>query len=260
MTDLENKTYTTKELADLAGISPRTLRYYDQIGLLVPARTENGYRAYSSADVQRLQQILLLRSCNVRLESIEEALNKTEVDLPVMLHDHLAFLYREREKLDKTIAAVKLTMIGLEDFYKVNDAERFKQIKKQAVDDFEEKYGEEARALYGAPAVERTNERMLSMSRTAWDAKEELEQRIKDNLIVAIASGDPASPESKLVAEMHAQWIKVCWGEDAYSLKAHAALAESYTADPRFSDYYDSACGPGASAFLRRIIKTNAVL
>ena len=92
----DNRKYTTKELADLAGVSSRTLRYYDQIGLLVPARAQNGYRVYDTADMRRLQHILLLRSCGVPLESIEEALDKSDFDLASMLREHLTLLCRQK--------------------------------------------------------------------------------------------------------------------------------------------------------------------
>ena len=137
----DNRTYTTKELADLAGVSSRTLRYYDQIGLLVPARAQNGYRVYDTADMRRLQHILLLRICGVPLESIEEALDKSDFDLASMLREHLTLLCRQREKLDKTIATAKLAVAGLEDYEKMDDKERFEQIKKQSVADFEEEFG-----------------------------------------------------------------------------------------------------------------------
>ena len=65
------------------------------------------------------------------------------------------------------------------------------------------------------------------------------------------------SPESKLVAGMHAQWIKAHWSEDACSPEAHVALAEGYLGDRRFVEYYDRACGAGATEFLRDIIKAN---
>lgn len=257
MTVSGEKTFSTKELADLAGVSPRTLRYYDQIGLLVPARAQNGYRVYSADDVRRLQHILLLRSCRVPLESIEEALDKSDFDLATMLQEHLTTLCRQRDELDKTIAAARMVVAGLEDFEKMDDKERFDRIKEQSVAEFEKEYGQEARELYGDDAIDRANERMLGMSKLAWDAKEELEQRIKDSLVIAMTTGDPTSPESRLVAGMHAQWIKVHWGEDAYTPEAHVALAEGYLADPRFVEYYDGSCGAGATEFLRDIIKAN---
>ena len=133
MTVSGEKTFSTKELADLAGVSPRTLRYYDQIGLLVPARAQNGYRVYSADDVRRLQHILLLRSCRVPLESIEEALDKSDFDLATMLQEHLTTLCRQRDELDKTIAAARMVVAGLEDFEKMDDKERFDRIKEQSV-------------------------------------------------------------------------------------------------------------------------------
>lgn len=257
MTHSNAKTYTTKELSNLAGVSPRTLRYYDQIGLLVPSRAQNGYRAYRSSDVKRLRHILLLRSCNVSLESIKIALDKPDFDLPSMLQEHLASLCRQREELNRTIAATRIAAAELEALEIMNDTQMFEQIKKQSIISFEEEYGAEARQRYGDKTIDETNRRMLAMDKTAWDAKEELEQRIKDSLIVAMATGDPSSPESQLTAEMHAQWIKAHWGKDAYSPDAHVSLVESYLEDPRFVEYYDGACGAKATEFLRDVIKAN---
>ena len=145
----------------------------------------------------------------------------------------------------------------MEAFRHMNDEERFEQLKKDSVAQFEEEYGAEARELYGDAAIDESNERMLGMSKLAWDAKEELEQRIKDRLVIAMETGDPASSEARMVAEMHAQWIRVHWGEGAYSPEAHVQLAEGYLHDPRFVEYYDGACGEGATEFLRDAIKAN---
>jgi len=74
--------YTVKQLADLAGVSTQTLRYYDQIGLLKPAgTTEAGYRLYSSAEVDRLQQILFYREIGMSLEQIGEIISAPDFDL-----------------------------------------------------------------------------------------------------------------------------------------------------------------------------------
>lgn len=258
MASSKDKTYTTKELADLAGVSSRTLRYYDQIGLLVPARAQNGYRVYTTSDMRRLQRILFLRSCGVTLESIEEALDQADFNTASMLRKHLALLCKQREELDKTIAAAQCAVARLEAFENMDDKERFAQIKKQSIVDFEKTFGKEARERYGNRAIDEANERMLNMSKTAWNAKEELEQRIKDNLIVAMRTEDPTSDVSKLVAGMHAQWIKVHWGENAYSPQAHVALVKGYLSNPRFVDYYDGSCGNGATEFLYKIIKATS--
>ncbi len=73
--------YTINKLAKLAGVSTRTLRYYDEIGLLRPARmSSNGYRVYGQKEVDRLQQILFYRELGVPLEEIKKILSSKEFD------------------------------------------------------------------------------------------------------------------------------------------------------------------------------------
>lgn len=249
--------FSVKQLADMAGVSSRTLRYYDQIGLLCPRRAANGYRVYGRAEVRRLQHILLLRSCDMPLTTIGRVLEDPDFQLSQALCDHLRDLCRQRSHLDRAIAAAQAALEGLEQFTAMSDQEKFKQLKRQSVQQFEEEYGEEARCLYGDNAIDQANERMLAMSQRAWDLKEELEERIKVRLAAALAAGDPTSPAAREVAEMHAQWIRIHWGEGAYSPQAHCALVQGYLADPRFIDYYDSAAGPGATEFLRDVIMAN---
>ena len=253
----EKRTFSIKELAELAGVSARTLRHYDQIGLLVPQRAENGYRVYGPDEVRELQYIMMLRACRVPLASIVEVLHSPDFELAPLLASHLTDLRRQRSDLDETIAIVQRAMSGLESFMEMNDEQRFEQLKQESVERFEAEYGQEARERYGDEAIDAANERMLGMSKTAWDMKEELEQRIKDALRDAMATGDPQSEASRLVAGMHAQWIRVHWGEGAYAPEAHRNLAEGYLADPRFIAYYDTACGEGATQFLRDIIVAN---
>lgn len=251
------RTYSIKELADLAGVTTRTLRYYDEIGLLAPSRTASGYRVYSTADVRTLQHILLLRKCRVPLAVIASAIREPGFEIGRMLSSHLNDLRRQRSELDESISIAQRAMEGLEAFEAMDDKQRFEKLKQDSVARFEGEYGEEARERYGDGAIDAANERMLAMSEEAWDAKEELEQRIKDNLKKAMDAGDPGSSLSKMVAEMHAQWIRVHWGDDGYTPEAHAALAEGYMRDPRFIAYYDGACGKGATAFLCKIIEEN---
>ena len=72
--------YTVKALSKIAGISPRTLRYYDQIGLLSPGRKEfSDYRLYGKKEVDRLQQILFYRELGVELADIKEILDSPGV-------------------------------------------------------------------------------------------------------------------------------------------------------------------------------------
>ena len=103
----ERRTYSIKELAEMAGVSTRTLRYYDEIGLLAPKRTDNGYRVYDAADVRSLQRIMLLRKCRVPLSDIANAVHDPDFDIGRMLSCHLEDLRRQRSELEETISMVR---------------------------------------------------------------------------------------------------------------------------------------------------------
>jgi DNA-binding transcriptional MerR regulator len=73
--------YTIKKMTQLSGVSARTLRFYDEIGLLRPARiNSSGYRIYGENEIDRLQQILFYRSLDFKLETIRELLDNKEFD------------------------------------------------------------------------------------------------------------------------------------------------------------------------------------
>ena len=94
--------YTIQKLAELAGVTTRTLRWYDQIGLLKPSRVaESGYRYYGRAEVDRLQDILYYRALGVELARIKECLDDPSFDRLAALRNHLAALEAERERLER---------------------------------------------------------------------------------------------------------------------------------------------------------------
>ena len=109
-----NRAYGIGEVSDIVGVSTRTLRYYEEEGLLVPARTANGYRRYTPADLDRLQEILLLRHMGMSLAEIPSALSATEEERRQMLARHLGALKAERERLDTLIRTVERTIEHIE--------------------------------------------------------------------------------------------------------------------------------------------------
>ncbi|MNR05058.1 HTH-type transcriptional activator mta [compost metagenome] len=93
--------YTVQHLGKLAGISTRTLRYYDEIELLMPARiNSSGYRIYGQAEVDRLQQILFYRELGIPLEQIKEMMTSPSFDETNALRDHREQLLDKRKQLD----------------------------------------------------------------------------------------------------------------------------------------------------------------
>lgn len=117
-------------------------------------------------------------------------------------------------------------------------------------------YEQEARERYGDAAVDATNERLAALNADEWSALNLLEESIKVQLRLAMASGDTASEESAELAHMHQRWIRTHWGK-GYSKDAHLGLAHGYLADKRFTAYYDKACGDGATKFLVKALEAN---
>src|SRR5688572_30604867 len=103
--------YTIQKLANLAGVSTRTLRYYDEIGILKPARiNSSGYRIYGQEEVNTLQQILFYRELGVGLDSIKEIETAPSFDGAKAVREHREKLLEKREQLDLLIANVDKTI------------------------------------------------------------------------------------------------------------------------------------------------------
>ena len=81
--------YTIKGIGDLAGVTTRTIRYYDEIGLLRPSRIgDNGYRFHDQGSLLRLQQILFFREVDVPLKEIQRILGRPDFNLMRALENH----------------------------------------------------------------------------------------------------------------------------------------------------------------------------
>ncbi len=124
--------YSIHELSHLSGVTTRTLRWYDQIGLLKPSRTaESGYRYYGPAEVDRLQDILYYRALGVELARIRECLDDPTFDRLAALQRHLAALEAEQARLEKLIRSVKCTIRAEEREEIMNDERNLKSSKSR---------------------------------------------------------------------------------------------------------------------------------
>lgn len=251
------QSHTVKELADLSGVSVRTLHYYDEIGLLVPDRNESGYRVYGREQVARLQAILAMRACALPLGEIRSLLSAADSDGKRALMAHLQRLQAQRNDVDEAMRRTREALSLMEGMEAMDDKNKFEELKLKSVETFEATYGQKARALYGDEAIDGANQKFLAMGEDAWSAKELLEKAIIAQLKVAMASGDPASAASRELAGMHTAWIQMHWADGTYSTKAHRGLAQGYLADDRFKAYYDSAAGEGATEFLVKALLAN---
>ncbi|ASJ54767.1 MerR family transcriptional regulator [Brevibacillus formosus] len=241
--------YTVQKLGLLAGVSTRTLRYYDEIDLLKPARiNSSGYRIYGQQEVDRLQQILFYRELGVSLEEIKEILDSPTFDADRALREHREKLLERRAQLDALIANVDLTLAQREGTKTMSDKQKFEGFKQKLIDDNESQYGEEIRAKYGNDQVDKSNQKIKGMTEQEYAALEQLNEELHETLAQAFATGDPAHELAQKAADFHRQWLSFYW--DSYSKEAHAGVAQMYVDDPRFTAYYDKD-QPGVAEFLR---------
>jgi len=242
--------YSIDKLAKLAGVSSRTLRYYDEISLLKPLRTNSsGYRIYGSNEVSRLQQILFFRELGVALDQVKAVLDSPDIDYTALLEQHLRQLLTKRAELDTLIGTVTKTIQNERGLIEMADKEKFEGFKKKLIEDNESSYGKEVREKYGDKAVEESNAKTMNLSREEYDAMQALGEEILSNLAAAVSeSADPSGETGLKIAELHKKWLGYTWA--AYNPEAHKGLVQMYIDDPRFTSFYDDKV-PGCAQFLR---------
>lgn len=241
--------YSIKSLAKLAGISTRTLRYYDEIGLLKPLRiNSSGYRIYGDKEVDILQQILFYKALELPLEKIKEIITSKDFDPKTALYDHKENILKKQEELRRLLINVEKTICSLEGGNEMSAEEKFEGFKKKKIKENEEKYGKEIREKYGEEKVKESYAMFGKLSKEQWSEAEKIGTLINETLKEAMSEGNPKGEKAREVVELHKKWLSF-FGN--YPVQAHLSLGQMYVDDERFSDYYDNAAGEGAAIFLR---------
>lgn len=244
--------YTVQKLSRLAGVSPRTLRYYDEIGILKPARiNSSGYRIYGQREVDLLQQIMFYRELGLELSRINEIISNPSFDMVSALIEHRKELLKKRKQLDLLIKNVDKTIASIEGRIKMSNREKFEGFKQEMIAENERKYGSEIREKYGEESVNKSYKKISGMTKEEYTQWVNLGSQIMETLKKAFETGSPESELAQKAADLHRQWLCFTW--ESYSKEAHAGLAQMYVDDERFTAYYDKE-QPGLAAFLRDAI------
>lgn len=244
--------YSSNKLSKMSGVSARTLRYYDEIGLLKPVRVaSSGYRIYGQDEVDTLQQILLYRELGFALEDIKVLLSAPDFDRAQAFQSHLAELHNKRERLDLLIRNVSVSLAAMKGEIEMSDHEKFEGFKQKLIDDNEQKYGAEVREKYGDAAADESNKHLKGMTKEQYDESERLRLEFEDTLKAAFDSGDAAGELAQKACDLHRRWLCVFYPK--YSKEYHMGLGEMYVADDRFRANYDK-LAPGCTEFLRDAI------
>ncbi|GGB42704.1 MerR family transcriptional regulator [Virgibacillus dakarensis] len=231
-----------KEVADLVGISVRTLHHYDEIGLLTPKNTtESGYRLYSSDNLETLQQILFFRELGFPLKQIKEIINSPSFDRTEALQMHRNMLLEKRNRLDKMIATIDKTIQHTKGELNMSEKERF-----EGFDFSHNPYEQEARDRWGDKAVDESNAKMNKMSKEEKKAFEDEFNAIYRKL----AEIRHTSPESDAAQAGMKEWYDFLNKMGNYSLDAFKGLGQMYVDDERFTKNIDQ-FGEGLAVFMR---------
>lgn len=229
--------YTIKEMAELSGVTPRTLRYYEDLGLLKPSRNSSGYRIYTETEVDFLQQILLYRSMDMNLKSIKEIINNKNFNIEEALEEHYNRLIEQRNRINTLINTVEKTIAHSKGDVSMTNKEKFQGLKREKIKENEEKFGSEIREKYGEETIKESNKKFMNLSEEDLVKMKELEDEMFNCLREVINTGDYDSSAAQTVYDNHKQWLMYTW--PTYSAEAHIGLAQMYVADERFAKYYN---------------------
>lgn len=241
------KQYTVKQLADLSGVSVRTLHYYDEVGLLKPGRqAKNGYRFYGEQDLLILQQILFFRELDFPLEDIKRMLQSPSFDRAAALRDQKHLLKLKRNRLDALMKTIDATLKTMNNKQGADEQELYDAFK----DDDVKQYQDEVKSRWGnTDAYKQSMARVSKMTKAEMaKIKEDGKKHIQD-LANVMDKGIDHPDVQALIAKSH-QGVNFFYD---CSLEMFRNLGEMYVQDPRFTANYDKV-RPGLAVFVRDAI------
>ncbi|QFZ23623.1 MerR family transcriptional regulator [Saccharothrix syringae] len=246
--------WSIAQVARMSKVTSRTLRHYDAIGLLAPARVgDNGYRYYEREQLLRLQQILLLRDLGLGLDAIAAVLDGRHSPVHV-LRNHARWLELERARLARLARTVSKTIEELEGGCRVKMEELFDGFDAER----QSRYEAELVERYGGGAQEHVDEgkrRMKSWTKADADAFTAEWKGISDAYAALFDEGVPAdAPRALDVTDRHHTWLCRSWTPDRES---YTGLGRLYVDSPEFKARFD-AHAEGFAEYVRDAIAAYA--
>ena len=243
---------TVGKMAELAGVTVRTLHHYDDFGLLTPStRSAAGYRLYGDLDFERLQEILFYRELGFGLTEINTILQDPEHDRASALRHQRDLLEIRKGRLQTMIGAVEAALDAHEKGITMTKEEMFEVFGDFDPTEFEA----EVEERWSGPALAQSKRKTSTYDKDQWkEAMAEGESIVKAFAVRLRASDAPECEASMDVAERHRLHIDRWFYECSHEM--HGGLGTTYVADPRFTAYYE-AYAPGLAEFIKSAIHAN---
>ncbi|AUZ28151.1 MerR family transcriptional regulator [Bacillus subtilis] len=243
--------YQVKQVSEMAGVSIRTLHHYDDIQLLKPsAITDAGYRLYSDADLERLQQILFFKEIGFRLDEVKEMLDHPNFDRKAALQSQKDMLMKKKQRMEEMIQTIDRTLQSIEGGELMNKRDLFAGLSMKDIEEHQKAYADEVRKLYGREIAEETEKRASVYSSDDWRAIMTEFDSIYRRIAARIEHG-PGDVEVQ--AAVGAFRDHICQYHYDCTLDIFRGLGEVYITDERFTDSINQ-YGEGLAAFLREAI------
>lgn len=244
---IEVKVYTVKQLSDLAGVSIRTLHYYDEIGLLKPESVgANLYRHYGDESLLRLQEILFYRELGLHLGEIQEIITRPGFDVLAALESHRQALQVRKERLDRLIQTVDDTLLHLKGKKEMSKKQLFAGFSEEE----QEQYAQEAAERYDPKTVKASNKKWKQYTSEKQQAILAEGNAIYEDLVAAMPKG-PASPQAQAGIDAWRRHLEYFWVPNDQQL---LGLVDLYNTDPRFVANFNQ-IDPHLGAFMKAAVK-----
>ena len=240
--------YTVKQLCDLAGVTPRTLHYYDQIDLLQPSEVgENGYRYYDDAALLRLQQILFYRELDLGLLQIKDVLDAPDFDLVTSLQGHRDALQARIDRLQTLVQTVDSTIMHLVGEVNMSTDQIFSGFSEEKQQQYEAEIAADPR--YDQDKVKESQRNWGSYSKAK---KDQIMQEGKDIYadLVAVMDKGAASPEVQAIMARWHQHLRYFYEPTPEILRG---LGQMYNQSPDFVANFQK-LHPDLPAFLEQAV------
>lgn len=233
-------TYTINQIAGLAGITIKTLRHYDKLGLLVPTgRSEAGYRLYSEENVEKLQQILFFRELDFPLARIKEIMGDPAFDRKHALEMQIEFLDERAKRYKKLSGLAKRTLNDLEGEKKMKKEELFEGFDYDKMMEDQKKYEPEVKERWGeTDAYKVSKQRTDKYTKEDWERIQAESLGTLQELIACFREKEPVDGE-RMMAVCEAFRNHITKNFYPCTLEIFSGLGNMYVADERFTEFYD---------------------
>jgi DNA-binding transcriptional MerR regulator len=248
------QTWSVGEIAALAGVTVRTLHHYDRIGLLPASeRTPAGYRAYTEADLLRLQRVLAYRELGFPLDDIAALLDDPDSDPLEHLRRQHGLVLERMERLREVAAVLEKTMEAHQMGIRLNPEEMFEVFgdhdPTRYADEVEERWGD-------TDAYRESQRRTSAYSKDDWLRVKREQEAAGRALAEAMQAGHAPDSDAATAA---AEQARLVIDRNFYpcSHEMHVNLGEMYVTDPRFTQTYEN-LAPGLAQYVHDAIVANA--